>query len=191
LESELAELEQERRSAYQVLVAQEIPPLYDNATPGTLRPALAKWDWTTGLYLHGPTGSGKTWQVAALIRHTRHQMQNGVAWWRTDDYLHTARKCMGSRATKNDHRRVDNARAASLLVLDDLGAERHTDWVEESLYGLLAHRLEYQIGRVAITTNYTLPELAERVGARTASRIGQLTKQLHLDGPDLRIEAPQ
>jgi DNA replication protein DnaC len=75
-------------------------------------------------------------------------------------------------------------REVPLLVLDDLGAERLTDWVTEALFRLINHRFEWRL-RTVITTNYSPNEMAERVGERTWWRVVQLADLVRVAGPNL------
>ena len=83
--------------------------------------------------------------------------------------------------------------AADLLVLDDLGAERRTDWALETLATLVEER--YVAERVTIvTSNYRPSELARLlgqddpvIGQRIVSRLIEDAVLIHLDRPDLRL----
>lgn len=73
-----------------------------------------------------------------------------------------------------------------LLVLDDIGAENHTDWSRERLFDLIDSRQ----GRSTIyTTNYDPDELTERMGERDASRIiNEDTYLFELTGDNYRMK---
>jgi hypothetical protein len=86
---------------------------------------------------------------------------------------------------------------AELLVLDDLGAERPTDWVEETMNLIVNTR--YNNRRLTIfTSNYPLntsknspaETLHERVGFRLFSRLHEMCEFLELDGIDYRELGP-
>ena len=64
-------------------------------------------------------------------------------------------------------------RHVDLLHLDDLGAERATDWVLEQLYSIVNARYEEERSLV-ITTNLDPEQLAEQIGPRTVSRISEI-----------------
>lgn len=69
---------------------------------------------------------------------------------------------------------------AEFLVLDDLGAERSTEWVMSMLYLLINRRYENKLTTV-ITSNYDLDELGEKLGDyRIPSRIQRMCKILKL-----------
>jgi DNA replication protein DnaC len=84
---------------------------------------------------------------------------------------------------------------ADLLVLDDLGAERLTDWVEETMSLIVNTR--YNNRRLTIfTSNYEdLPDddlntLLTRVGFRLHSRLREMCTFLEYEGPDYRNLPP-
>lgn len=55
-----------------------------------------------------------------------------------------------------------------LLVMDDLGAERETEWAKEQLYALVDHRYRRRLPMV-VTTNVALTDIDGRI----ASRLGE------------------
>jgi DNA replication protein DnaC len=70
------------------------------------------------------------------------------------------------------------------MVLDDLGAEKMTDWSVSSLYVVLSGR--YNANRPTIvTSNLTLAQIAEWE-PRIASRLGGMCV-VQLDGKDKRL----
>jgi DNA replication protein DnaC len=85
--------------------------------------------------------------------------------------------------------------SVDLLYIDDLGSERHTDWVVEQLYALVNERYENQRS-VLVTSNARadagagLQELEEQIGSRTVSRLVEICGDpLPLFGTDQRVEA--
>jgi DNA replication protein DnaC len=73
-----------------------------------------------------------------------------------------------------------------LLVLDDLGAEKPTEWVFDRLYVLVNHRYNAKLVTV-VTTNYSVRELDERGYGRIISRLMEDANVVVLDGPDERL----
>jgi DNA replication protein DnaC len=83
---------------------------------------------------------------------------------------------------------LDRLAAVDLLHIDDVGAERTTDWVLEELYSIVNARYEEQRSMV-ITTNITDRDaLCEQITARTVSRLTEMCDELPLDGDDRRME---
>lgn len=79
-----------------------------------------------------------------------------------------------------------------LLVLDDVGVERVTDWGAEQITRLIDHRVSAGLPTI-FTSNLTLDELERKynaasymMGDRVRSRIEGSCAVLHVDGPDWR-----
>lgn len=95
----------------------------------------------------------------------------------------------GSVATMGEAKYVHFGRTLerSLLILDDLGAERPTDWTAERLYALVNRRwMEQQPTIVTTNVNPAWPELAEAFGDRVLSRLADGATILRLTGEDRR-----
>lgn len=70
-------------------------------------------------------------------------------------------------------------------MLDDVGTESPTEWVEEQLYSLID--LRYRMQRSTIfTPNCTVNQLEKQLGCRVVSRIIDMTDGIKVDGPDYR-----
>jgi DNA replication protein DnaC len=74
----------------------------------------------------------------------------------------------------------------SLLVLDDFGAERTTDWSFQMLYIIINRRYE-NLKKTIFTSNFTLDQLADKLGDdRLPSRIQQMCEIVLFTGQDYR-----
>ncbi len=60
-----------------------------------------------------------------------------------------------------------------LLVIDDLGTEKQTDFIQEMVYDLINFRYE-NLKQTVITSNFSLAEIGEKYHARIASRIAEM-----------------
>ena len=63
--------------------------------------------------------------------------------------------------------------SVDLLHVDDLGAEKSSEWVLEQLYSLVNERYEAQRS-ILVTTNLEQAKLEEQIGARTVSRLVEI-----------------
>ena len=72
-----------------------------------------------------------------------------------------------------------------VLFLDDLGAEKPTDWVREQLYDLIDERYNARLP-IHITTNLSIDRLAGVLGERIADRLREMCFQLTIDRPSFR-----
>ena len=129
------------------------------------------------LVLLGPVGTGKTHAAVAAARvcHDRHL---DVAFYPVVELLDMLRPG-GPDAAMEELTSVD------VLVLDDVGAERPTDWTGERLYALINRRwLEER--RTIATSNLEPDALQAAVGTRTYSRLIHGALALSLTGVDRR-----
>jgi DNA replication protein DnaC len=140
-----------------------------------------------GLWFMGDVGTGKT-TLAMLVSKAALDSGHSVAIYSVPRLLAEVRDTYdsdpGERSYMDFFRRLV---AVDLLHLEDLGAEKRTDWVLEQLYSLVNERYEQQRS-VLITTNLALDELERQIGPRTVSRLVEMCGDpLPLFGPDRRI----
>lgn len=74
----------------------------------------------------------------------------------------------------------------TVLILDDLGAEKMTDFVRQALYYLINEREQWQLQTI-ITSNYSLSQLDEYIDSRISSRIAGMCKVVEFSGRDRRL----
>ena len=67
--------------------------------------------------------------------------------------------------------------SVDLLHIDDLGAEKRSDWVLEQLYAIVDERYGSERSMV-VTTNLPETELEEQIGQRTVSRLVEMCGEL-------------
>jgi DNA replication protein DnaC len=198
-----ARLEQERdEEQREVLEAagrcwEKFPPRYQQAT--TDRPDVLAWvaqfhadpASAPSLLLLGPTGVGKTYQAYGAVRAavtvalpTRAGGYRSPRW----QGLTYADLCASLRPRGRDHdpeAQLERYRAVELLFIDDLGAAKTSEFVEETTYRLINGR--YEDMRPSIfTSNLGLSELKDTIGDRIASRLAETCTRVVLEGPDRR-----
>ena len=157
-----------------------------------VRSFLASWDEHRGCMLMGTYGTGKTGLLVAMLREI-------ASGWADANSTHRLRFLTGSdlmaflRAGYNDdtrdryEQRLAQLRTVRLLAIDDLGAERPTDWVQEQFFTIVNYRYEHLLPIFA-TTNYGLQELAERLGERVLERLMDCCQPIDFKGtPNLRL----
>lgn len=88
-----------------------------------------------------------------------------------------------------DETAFDVAREVDLLVIDDLGAERLTEWTIERLTSLLDHRWGNQ-KRTILTTNLEGKVLLDRYGSRLVDRMIDEATIVEVAGMSRRRPAP-
>lgn len=177
-----------------------LPQRQRAARPKHLRDDLRRIDYMTGngAYLHGKPGRGKSFQAAAMIQRAwdvltaRTGTPPECRWWRTDLMLNHMKSLQGKDAYVSFY---NDVLTCHVLVLDDFGAERMTEWAREQLLLILSERYD-QHRCTIITSNFSLGELAQRInehandpsGERIASRIAEVCVRVHVDGEDRRLK---
>jgi len=73
-----------------------------------------------------------------------------------------------------------------VFILDDIGVEKVSEFVEEFMYMLINTQYE-KVYPVVITSNLSLSELAEKLGDRIVSRIKEMCEIIKLEGEDQRL----
>jgi DNA replication protein DnaC len=61
------------------------------------------------------------------------------------------------------------------LIIDDLGAERTTDWTMDVFYNIINHRYNFMLS-THFASNWNLVKLAEHYDIRVARRISEMCK---------------
>lgn len=168
----------------QVRISTWLPP---EGKPRHAAAAYAR-DWPPAkpvLFLTGERGTGKTHLACGILREVfeRHAVRG--QFWPVVDLLDRLRRASDpDRATETVDDVQEQLLRVPLLVLDDLGAHRGTEWAEERLFALVDGRYRESLPMV-VTSNVTLQELAPRVRSRLVDTSSSVVVQVH--GPDRRM----
>lgn len=138
-----------------------------------------------GIILRGPYGCGKTHLAAAILHRLA---EKGIAglFVVVPELLEAIRSGFNQQNDKATAS-IEQLKEAPLLVLDDLGAEKMTDWAREQIFIIINRRYENMLPTV-ITTNYNTAELVERLGQRTVSRLAEMTTAYTIEAGDYRLK---
>ena len=121
------------------------------------------------LTMVGRYGSGKTHLLEALARR---MLESGhyVRYEYVPVFLDDLRATYEEDAEVKFPERWAMYARAPVLLLDDLGAEKTTEWAAEKLTALVAERYRTG-GRLVVATNLDFDQMAEKVGNRIADRL--------------------
>lgn len=77
-------------------------------------------------------------------------------------------------------------KSCDLLILDDLGKEKRSEWTDQILYEVINARYERKLP-IIVTTNFNASELAEHLDDSVASRIVEMCNFVNVTGKDHRL----
>ncbi|MEE1763607.1 ATP-binding protein [Streptomyces sp. SP18BB07] len=143
---------------------------------------------TTGpsLLMAGVVGAGKTHQAYGAVRQLV-QTGVGVRWRATtaaDLYAD-----LRPRPGVDSERELAAVSRCPLLIIDDLGAAKASEWVEEVTYRLINRRYNHMLPTL-ITTNLAIKDLRAYLGDRVTSRLAQMTTRVEFEPVDRRRHRP-
>lgn len=157
-----------------------------------------------GLFFAGSPGTGKTHLAVAALRHLISRGFEGV-FFDYQNLLERIRSGFDPSSGVSSREAYQVALDAEILLLDDLGAHRVTDWVEDTITSIITYRCNHRKALIA-TTNLLDPEtgdrresglrsdiqskyfLEERIGMRARSRLFEMCRVIRMPAvEDYRI----
>jgi DNA replication protein DnaC len=174
---------------------------FDNFTGGDMvkkicRNFVAEYPNVDSLLFSGPPGCGKTHLAMATCRALIAEMKvnnrgehdddgrRDISFTTVPELLLEIRRTFGQTAVESEDDVINKYAQVNLLILDDLGAEKASEFAIQALY-LLIDRRNRDLKPTIITTNLTLSEIENRLNGRIASRLAEMTV-VKINMPDHR-----
>lgn len=131
----------------------------------------------------GPAGTGKSHLACAIALQSEENL-NKTKRWRITELLRDFRRIEAYEEANKINAIVN----CKLLIIEDFGAHKETDWSTSILWEILDRRIETGTNGLIMTTNIGRGKMAEEMGERIPSRLSALCKIVKIDGPDGRIK---
>ncbi|MBN1273590.1 MAG: ATP-binding protein [Candidatus Aminicenantes bacterium] len=164
---------------------------------------VLKW----GILFLGPCGVGKTHLAVAIIHELIRGKNVPCYFYDFRTLIRDIQQTYGAETAKTEAELLNPIFQSQVLVLDELGAKRTSDWVEETVFYIINNR--YNNKKLTIfTSNYIdrgeeeedkkfdhfrkeEPSLVDRIGIRLRSRLFEMCKVVSLEGEDYRRKVKQ
>ena len=137
------------------------------------------------LLLFGNTGIGKTFLSHCIAKEVMDSLHSVLYLTASEFFDALLEKAL----TRNDESCLlyEQIHQCDLLIIDDLGTERNTDFVVSQLFVCLNDRILNRKSTI-ISTNLTLKNFSDTYSERTFSRIASNYQMISLIGKDIRIQ---
>lgn len=137
-----------------------------------------------GLYVWGEAGVGKTVLACSIAKAFI------KAGW-VVKYISSPKFIMQLQDSYKDiaestYNKLEDVSTIPLLVIDDIGAEKLTDFVKQAFYFIINEREQWERPTI-ITSNYSLDDLDTYIDSRISSRISGMCDIIKLEGKDRRL----
>jgi DNA replication protein DnaC len=137
-----------------------------------------------GLIIEGPIGSGKSYLLGCIANalidrgiHFRYIVYS--------DLLQQIRSTYNQDSPEADEKQILNTvQQIPVLLIDDLGTEKATEFASSTLYQIIDHRYREE-KPIILSTNYSIKNLKNRfpvMGERIFQRLLEMNKYLELAG---------
>ncbi len=151
-------------------------------------------NYDKSLFIWGGVGSGKTVFVTSMAKKYIRDDVN-ILWYSFPALIMKLQKAFNSGETDfNTGKKITPygiaekiALSEKILFLDDLGAEKITEFVKQIMYYIINEREQREL-KTIITSNFSLADIDRQIDPRISSRIGGMCKVLKFSGKDRRIE---
>ena len=149
-----------------------------------------------GLILHGVTGVGKTHLAVAILKAVIRDKGARGFFCETSELLKQVRNTYNTSVELTELAILKPVLEGQLLVLDDLGFERPSEWVQETIGLVINTRYNKRLptiitSNLAETDDNTVEKsFIVQLGVRTRSRLLEMCDWVEMRGPDIRDIGP-
>lgn len=149
----------------------------------------AHFDAGRCLILFGNPGTGKTHLAASIANHLVTETKHTAIYRSLFTILQTIKNTYGNDAESSESDVFKTLESPSLLIIDEIGATKSTEFEIATLFALINARYEAQLPTVIIT-NLDAAEISSAIGERSADRLRESGgKAVRFDWDSMRSRA--
>lgn len=169
-------------------------------------------DFTTGLMIIGPVWCGKTMFASYIISllvdnytplgefvayshlspPTNHFSyivdKHGKLMISVPELFSHLKNCLDSERSWDYKEIISELKKVDLLILDDLGAEKPSEWTRSIIFEIIDYRYNMMLP-IVVTTNCLPEELKEKIGDRNVDRLREMCKLVTINHSSFRKTA--
>ena len=142
-------------------------------------------DTKEGICIYGRAGNGKSHLAASLVHRLIERGYTAV-FIEAPDLFSRIKATYGTEGEGSEDKIMRALGRCDLLVLDDAGAEKPTDWVQEKFYQIINSRYKNNLPLVITTNTKDMAGLEEIIGFRAYDRVLEMCEPLKNNGESYR-----
>lgn len=176
-----------------------IPPKYAQIAIEQYKSPKEPFNFNESIFLTGKSGAGKTITSIMWIIFHFEQWRRNLENWNPDkeaifikeiDILESIKNSYSKPNVIDDDGKtftaseiiVNRYKDVALLVIDDFGVDKTSDWSYSMLYSILCHRYEWE-KQTIFSSNYSLNEISKKLGdVRITNRIADWCRVIQMSG---------
>lgn len=164
---------------------QVIPPKFRNIEPDEPQRKLIVLHKDKSCFITGKVGRGKTVLMSGMVKELLRESKR-IKWIIYSDFILGLQSSYRNEAIDPYDMISEIAKYQGILCVDDMGAEKLTDFVRQTTYHIINFREQYTL-QTLITSNFSLAEIDEQIDSRVSSRIAGMCEIIELTGEDKRL----
>lgn len=137
------------------------------------------------LYLWGNIGAGKTHTATAVSNELIQNHLVQVLFLNLWEVAQRVKNTFEKETKQQDSTLFEDMKKVELLVIDDIGVEKVSDWLAEQIYLVVNHRYENRLPMI-VTSNQSLEDLARTHRPQICSRLQEMCRVVKFTGTDRR-----